>query len=117
MSGPALAQSQPTGPFVVKPVDAKAPVQFYSASYALVIGIDNYSDGWSRLNMAVADAVAIADELERHGFIVRLIVDKPVKTASGRTVDAKRIDRDALVKAIEDFVYTHGSEADARLLL
>ncbi len=117
LSGPALAQSQPTGPFVVKPVDAKAPVQFYSASYALVIGIDNYSDGWSRLNMAVADAVAIADELERHGFIVRLIVDKPVKTASGRTVDAKRIDRDALVKAIEDFVYTHGSEADARLLL
>ena len=31
-------------------------VRLYERSYALVIGIDDYSSGWPRLSKAVADA-------------------------------------------------------------
>jgi hypothetical protein len=37
----------------------------YKRSYALVIGIDDYSNGWPHLSGAVADAVAVADELKK----------------------------------------------------
>lgn len=112
-----LAQDSQPGRLVVKPSDSPQPITLYSSSHALVIGIDNYADGWSRLNKAVEDAVAIGDELERHGFNVRLVVDKKVRTASGRAVSEQRIDRAKLVNEIEEFVYTLGREPDARLLI
>lgn len=113
----ALAQDSQPGRLVVKPSDSPQPIELYRSSHALVIGIDNYSDGWTRLNKAVEDAVAIGGELERHGFNVRLVVDKKVRTASGRTVSEQRIDKAKLVAEIEEFVYTQGREPDARLMI
>lgn len=47
-------------------------VNLYGASYALVIGIDNYTQGWPRLSNAVRDAKLVAEELRRKGFEVTL---------------------------------------------
>jgi len=53
---------------------ADAPISekydLYAKSYALVIGIDEYDNGWPRLSNAVADAVAISGALEAKGFEV-----------------------------------------------
>ncbi len=54
--------------------DANAPVsesvKLYDSSYALVIGIDNYTAGWPKLKNAIADAKEVAAELEKRGFEV-----------------------------------------------
>jgi len=76
------------------------------SSHALVIGIDGYSDGWSKLAQARSDAVAVADELKRHGFQVTLRTDR----------DA-RLDKRALEVLIDDFVYGPGTDPNARLLI
>ena len=47
-------------------------VNLYGSSYALVIGIDNYNQGWPRLSNAVRDAKLVAEELRRKGFEVTL---------------------------------------------
>ncbi|MGB0553905.1 MAG: caspase family protein [Alphaproteobacteria bacterium] len=47
-------------------------VELYGSSHALVVGIDNYTNGWPRLSNAIADARAVADELRRKGFDVNL---------------------------------------------
>ncbi len=43
----------------------------YENSSALVIGVSDYNNGWQRLPHAVREAEAVADALERRGFIVR----------------------------------------------
>ena len=48
---------------------------FYSQSRALVIGIDDYTNGWPDLDMAIEDAERVADALEAHGFTVRRLID------------------------------------------
>ncbi len=50
-------------------------VKLYSASKALVIGIDNYSAGWPTLSGAVKDAKAVAEALKLQGFEVTLVAD------------------------------------------
>lgn len=50
-------------------------IELYGSSYALVVGIDNYTNGWPRLFYAIADARAVADELKRKGFNVTLKTD------------------------------------------
>ena len=47
-------------------------MRHYRSSRALVIGIDAYTAGWPRLDMAVPDARAVAQELESRGFDVTL---------------------------------------------
>lgn len=47
-------------------------VELYGKSYALVIGIDDYNNGWPKLSNAIADAEAIAATLEARGFDVEL---------------------------------------------
>ena len=49
--------------------------RLYGASYALVIGIDNYTNGWPRLSNAIKDATLVADELKNQGFEVELLTD------------------------------------------
>ena len=60
---PVLAEGQ-RGAFVLRPSDGSQPVRMYLRSYALVIGNDAYRAGWPRLSNAVADARAVAAELE-----------------------------------------------------
>lgn len=49
-------------------------VTLYEKYYALVIGIDKYTNGWPVLNNAVGDAEKIGDALERKGIeVTRLL--------------------------------------------
>ena len=46
--------------------------QLYRVSKALIIGINNYTNGWLKLSMAVEDARHVAAGLEKQGFDVTL---------------------------------------------
>ena len=74
-----------------------------SASKALVIGIDTYTEkGWPPLRNAVADAKAVAAALEKHGFDVTPKFD---------------LKASELEPTIRDFLIRQGADPDARLLL
>ncbi|MHC4228128.1 MAG: FKBP-type peptidyl-prolyl cis-trans isomerase [Planctomycetota bacterium] len=77
-------------------------MQLYSNSHALVIGIDNYSQGWPRLSQAVNDAKKVAAALEQKGFEVTLLTD------------LKGLD---LGTAFEDFFIDKGDDPEARLFV
>ena len=77
-------------------------VGLYEESHALVIGIDNYTKGWSRLTNAVKDADAIAEELEKQGFEVTL---------------RKDLRGTALREELRQFFVIKGKNSEARLLL
>ena len=82
------------------PVEAN--VELYSKSYALVIGIDDYTAGWPRLGQAVNDARNVAKALKTQGFEVTL---------------ATNLNSSALEKAFEDFFIEKGKDPDARLFV
>jgi hypothetical protein len=48
----------------------------FANSYALVIGIDQYSAPWRKLDHARSDAEGVAQQLRRLGFDVRTLYDK-----------------------------------------
>ncbi len=77
-------------------------VKLYDTSHALVIGIDRYTAGWPNLKMAVADARAVADELEKRGFEVTLKLNVTARELS---------------EALKEFFVIKGAEMNARLLL
>lgn len=77
-------------------------IQLYSASKALVIGIDNYSGGWPKLSGAVKDAKAVAEALKLHGFQVTLVSDPA---------------QEELERAFKDFFIKAGEDPDARLFV
>ncbi len=77
-------------------------VRLYGASHALVIGIDNYTNGWPRLSSAIKDATLVTAELRRQGFEVQLLID-----VTGREM------RDALRR----FFAIKGADPEARLLV
>ncbi len=99
--GPASA-AQERGAFTITPTDSDGRYTLYTRSHALVIGIDDYSNGWPRLSNAVNDAKAVAAELEQRGFGVHLVIDP---------------DSDTLRQAIEQFVFESGSDPQARLFI
>jgi len=76
--------------------------QLYRGSKALVIGIDDYTNGWPKLSMAVEDARQIAAALKKQGFDVTLKTDL---TAVG------------LQSALESFFVVEGADPDARLFV
>lgn len=49
--------------------------KLYGSSHALVIGINNYSNGWPRLSNAIKDAKEVAKAMEARGFEVELVLD------------------------------------------
>ena len=73
--------------------------KLYGASYALVIGIDNYSNGWPRLSNAVKDARAVATAMEARGFEVELLIDPT---------------GDALRRKMRQFFAIKGADPEAR---
>ncbi len=76
--------------------------KLYGASRALVIGIDNYTNGWPRLSNAVKDAEAVAAALEERGFEVTLLTD---------------VTGDQLRDQLRRFFAIQGRDKDARLFL
>ncbi len=96
------AHAQDRGAIILTPTDAGGPITLYQRSYALVIGIDNYGNGWPPLSNAINDARAVASALEQRGFVVELTLDP---------------DSSQLRSTIEQFVFTKGQDADARLMI
>ena len=47
-------------------------LQLYRGSKALIIGINNYTNGWLKLSMAVEDARQVVAGLKKQGFDVTL---------------------------------------------
>ena len=76
--------------------------KLYGASHALVIGIDDYANGWPRLSNAVKDAEAVAAGLESQGFNVELLRNP----GSGE-----------LRTALRAFFARKGADPEARLFL
>ena len=104
-TSPALASSNVT--VRLKASEAKgAPVvksvRLYGSSHALVIGIDNYTNGWPRLTNAVKDARLVAKALREKGFEVTLRTN--LKAAE-------------MERAFKEFYIIKGEKADARLFL
>ena len=77
-------------------------VQLYDSSYALVIGINNYTEGWPRLSNAVQDAELVANELQEKGFEVTL---------------KKDLNFDDLESIFREFFVFKGEDPQARLFV
>lgn len=74
----------------------------HSASYALIIGIDEYTQGWPKLKNAVKDAELIAGEMSRRGFQVTL---------------SKNPNSKHLKQSLEQFFAVKGADPKARLFV
>ena len=87
----------------VGPVADATAVTLYPASYALVIGIDNYSNPtWPKLRHAVIDARSVALALERGGFEMTTLIDPKASE---------------LESALHRFFIEQCDDPDARLVL
>lgn len=79
-----------------------AEVDLYSDSYALVIGINNYTKGWPRLSGAVHDAELVAEALREKGFQVTF---------------RKDLNSRELKQAFEEFYIFKGEDPQTRLFV
>lgn len=73
----------------------------YEKSFALVLGVSEYTNGWDRLPDALRDAKEVANILDEQGFEISLKIN---------------LTKDQLVKAMEDFFFTYGMAEKNRLL-
>ena len=76
--------------------------RMYNESYALVVGIDEYTQGWPKLSNAVKDAELIAEALEEKGFEVDL---------------HRNLDSAELMQVFKRFFILKGERPDARLFV
>lgn len=76
-------------------------VRLYERSYALVIGVSDYTHGWPRLSGVEKDIEDVARALERHGFLVTKV----------RNPDSARLD-----KEFKTFISAYGRGVENRLL-
>jgi hypothetical protein len=84
----------------VKAEDGK-PVKLYDKSYALLIGVSDYTGGWPKLPGVKQDITAVRAALERHSFQV-LTVENPT---------AMQLD-----EAFRGFILQYGLNVENRLL-
>ena len=76
-------------------------VGLYEESYALIIGVSNYTGGWPKLPGVKKDIAAVRAILERHGFHVVTVLDPS---------------KNDLEDAFEDFISNYGRKENNRLL-
>ena len=76
-------------------------IKLYNASYALVIGNGNYTNGWDPLPGALQDVKEVAETLKTHGFNVTLKTE---------------LTTDEFNEAFLTFVLEHGADENNRLL-
>lgn len=79
-----------------------AKPSFYGHSYALVIGNDDYTNGWPKLGTAVKDAELVSAALTKQGYDVETLFNTNSVT---------------LQNSLRQFFIVKGKEPDARLLL
>ena len=76
-------------------------IELYKDSYALVVGNESYTEGWSQLSGTLQDVDEVADVLEEHGFSVTL---------------KKDLTKPEFEKVFADFVVNAGGDPYNRLL-
>lgn len=76
-------------------------IDLYRNSYALVVGVSNYTNGWPDLPNAVNDAREVRSELQKQGFSVTLLENPTAAQFKNR---------------IEDFIASKGLDPHNRLL-
>jgi hypothetical protein len=76
-------------------------ILLYHESYALVIGVSNYTTSWPRLPGVQRDVQEVKAVLEAHGFNVIVKMD---------------LDKNALEQAFNEFINAYGPESENRLL-
>jgi len=72
-------------------------IPFYKESYALVVGVSDYTNGWINLPNAVRDANEVGDKLEQLGFNVTRVMNPG---------------SDELRNAFDDMIYKMGGPDD-----
>ena len=81
--------------------EAGHDVSLYKGSYALVIGVSNYTRGWPSLPGVKDDVKAVKKVLEKHGFSVEVVEDP---------------DQSQLDSAYQNFINLYGLDPDNRLI-
>ena len=74
----------------------------YEESYSFIIGVSNYTNGWSKLAGVKEDVIEVQRALEENGFEVQLLEDP---------------DKQQLEATIEDFIFEKGANPENRLLI
>lgn len=67
---PPPAQTQERGLNVSIRTEDGKEIKLYERSYALVVGVSEYTNGWPKLPGVKKDIEEVARALERHGFLV-----------------------------------------------
>ncbi|MBI2192379.1 MAG: SUMF1/EgtB/PvdO family nonheme iron enzyme [Planctomycetes bacterium] len=73
----------------------------YAGSYALLIGVSDYTGGWPDLDAVPSEMEAVEQALSLHGFQVQKVLNP---------------DGDGLERAFKSFIQEHGYEESNRLL-
>ncbi|MBA3571623.1 MAG: caspase family protein [Pyrinomonadaceae bacterium] len=94
--------AQERAEIVVAFADKQTPVTLYKGSYAMVIGVSDYTAGWDDLPGVKSDTEAVKSALEKQGFSVS-VLSNPTE----RELDTK----------IHHFIKDHGYESENRLLI
>jgi hypothetical protein len=76
-------------------------IDLYKESYALLIGIDDYTAGWPDLSGVAKDIQDVRKALEKNGFQVEI---------------SRNPDRAKLIATVEGFISKYGHEPENRLL-
>lgn len=97
----ASAQTDTRGQSVRIKSESGKEINLYSGSYALIIGVNDYTNGWADLPDVVNDMVEVKKALEAQSFSVETI-SNPTRTQ----FDAK----------VRDFIARYGQTKDNRLL-
>lgn len=82
-------------------VESGKYINLYNESYALVIGVSDYTNGWPVLPGVKTDVVAVRDALEKQGFQVTVVMNP-----NGVQLD----------NAVRKFIHLHGLNINNRLL-
>jgi len=97
--------SQTTQQRGFKPVNIKVEgkeTPLYKQSYALLIGVSAYNNGWSVLNGVVTDIAEIKKALEKNGFVVETLQDGT---------------KEQIDKTISSFISKYAQDVDNRILI
>ncbi len=99
-----LAQTRAIQPVRIEAITAleESISYIYEESHALVIGVSNYTNGWSKLAGVKEDVIEVQRALQENGFEVQLLEDP---------------DKQQLEATIEDFIFEKGANPENRLLI
>ncbi len=97
-----LSQTSDRDKFITLKDNEGKTYNLYKNSYALIIGVSNYTNGWPQLPGVVNDVEVVNNILDKQQFKCTKVMDT---------------DNNQLRKAIDDFINNYGYDPDNRLLI